>query len=89
MSEKKRAVALEYNPDDAAPKVVAKGAGLIAEKILERAGESDVPVYEDAELVKSLDRLDLGANIPKELYEVVARVLVFIDWLDRREAAGR
>jgi len=87
MSEPKfrqKAVALKYNPDsDIAPKVIAKGAGFVAEKILERA--EDTPIHQDAALVEDLTRLDLGDNIPPELYDVIAQVLVFISELDRQE----
>jgi len=82
---RQKAVALKYNPDsDIAPKVVAKGAGLVAEKILERA--EDIPIHQDAALVEDLTRLDLGDNIPPELYDVIAQVLVFISELDRQES---
>ncbi len=91
---RQKAVALKYAPTDAAPKVVAKGAGTIAEKILEKGRDADVPVYQDAKLTEELTRLDLGENIPPELYEVVAQVLIFISDLDklelyRREAGQR
>ncbi|MDR1210054.1 MAG: EscU/YscU/HrcU family type III secretion system export apparatus switch protein [Clostridiales bacterium] len=79
----KKAVALRYNPEEAAPKVIAKGAGNIAEKILENAASSGVPIHEDAALAESLEKIDLERYIPKELYEVVAQVLVYIDRLDR------
>ena len=80
---RQKAVALQYNPDEHAPKVVAKGAGVIAEKILEEAKDTDVAVYQDAKLVEELTRMDLGQHIPPELYEVVAQVLAFISDLDR------
>jgi flagellar biosynthesis protein len=83
---KQKAVALKYSPTDIAPKVLAKGQGYMAERILKNAKEHDVAVYKDENLVKELDKLDIGNNIPPELYEVVAQVLVFIDRLDRLEA---
>ena len=79
------AVALHYNPDEHAPKVVAKGGGVIAEKIIEKAEEADIAVYQDAELVKELTKMDLGQHIPPELYEVVAQILIFINDLDHNE----
>lgn len=82
---KQKAAALKYNTGDTAPKVVASGKGYIAEKILENAGISDVPVYRDEKLVEELTRLDLGDSIPPELYEIVAQVLIFISDLDRLE----
>ena len=84
---RQKAVAVQYNTEEHAPKVVAKGAGIVAEKILENAENSEVTVYKDAELVNELTRMDLGQHIPPELYEVVAQVLVFISDLDRD--AGR
>lgn len=85
----RKAVALSYSFDEAAPKVVAKGQGFIAQKILENAKNADVPVYEDKELVEELNKIDLGSNIPPELYEVVAQVLVFVSDLDRKEELRR
>ncbi len=77
--EKKTAVALEYEPGDRAPKVVASGQGRLAEKIIDVAKEADVPVHEDAGLARSLSVLDIGEYIPPELYSIVAEVLVFVD----------
>lgn len=80
-----KAVALKYSQGDTAPRVVAKGKGYVAEQILSKAKENDVAVYKDEKLVAELDRVDLGSDIPPELYAVVAQVLVFIDRLDRLE----
>lgn len=80
---KKTAVALKYEKDYDAPKVVATGKGLLAEKIISKAAESDVPVYQDENLAKSLSSLEIGDSIPPELYEVVAEILVFVDNMDR------
>ena len=82
-SKRQKAVALHYKPNQQAPKVVAKGAGLIADKIIERAEEAEVNVYQDAALVEELTRTDIGQQIPPELYEVVAQVLIFINELDK------
>ena len=81
--ERKTAVALEYEPGDQAPKVVATGQGLIAERIIDVAKESDVPVHKDEKLARSLSALDIGEYIPPELYSIVAEVLVFVDSMDR------
>ena len=87
---RQRAVALRYDPNqDIAPKVLAKGAGVIAEKILENAEASDVAIHQDAALVEDLTRMDIGENIPPDLYEVVAQVLVFISDLDRQSMASK
>ena len=81
--EKKTAVALEYEAGDTAPKVIATGQGKLAERIIEVAKESNVPVHKDAALAKSLSILDIGEYIPPELYSIVAEVLVFVDSMDR------
>ncbi len=85
-----KAVALSYNSEkDVSPRVVATGKGYIAQKILEHGEKADVPIYEDPKLTEELTRLDLGENIPPELYEVVAQVLAFISNLDRYEEIKR
>lgn len=79
----KVAVALSYDPQEQAPKVIATGRGVLAEKILDKAKESEVPVYEDEKLAKTLSKLEMGEMIPPELYGVVAEVLVFVDRMDK------
>lgn len=80
MNEKRReAVALSYQSEQAtAPKVVAKGKGFIADNILEKAKDHDVPVQQDASLVELLSELNINEQIPEELYHVVAEVFAFI-----------
>lgn len=68
------------------PTVVAKGKGKIAENILARANEHDVPIYEDPNLVHLLGQLDLNESIPEELFEAVAEVFAFIYRLDQQYA---
>lgn len=80
----KKAVAIKYKKDYNAPKVVAKGRGYVAEKILENAEKSDVAIVENKELVEELEKIDLGLNIPPHLYEAVAQVLVFISNLEKK-----
>ena len=82
----KQAVALSYDPDDDAPKVVATGKGSLAEKIIEEAKQAKVPVHTDSKLADTLSRLEIGELIPPELYEVVAEILVFVDQMDRIRA---
>ena len=82
----KQAVALSYDPDDDAPKVVATGKGALAEKIIEEAKQAKVPVHKDSKLADTLSRLEIGELIPPELYEVVAEILVFVDQMDRIRA---
>lgn len=79
----KQAIALAYEPGDTAPKILATGKGALAEKILEKAKEADVPVYQDEKLAKTLGKLEIGDAIPPELYEVVAEILVFVDDMDK------
>lgn len=81
-NKKKRAAALSYDPAEGAPLVTAKGCGLVAKNILDQAQKHDIPVYEDAKLAKMLTQIDIGDNIPPELYEIVAQVLVFITDID-------
>ncbi|MCL1862984.1 MAG: EscU/YscU/HrcU family type III secretion system export apparatus switch protein [Defluviitaleaceae bacterium] len=82
-NKRQKAVAIKYNPDEIAPKLLAKGAGVIAEKIIENAQNSDIVIHKDAALVHDLTRMDLGEHIPEDLYEAVAKILVFINDLDR------
>ena len=83
---RQKAIAIKYNPDEVAPQILAKGAGVIAGKILENAQLSNIPIHKDAALAEDLTRLDIGEHIPPELYEVVAQILVFISDLDKIEA---
>ena len=84
--EKKAAVALEYEPTDQAPKVVASGQGYVAEKIIQTAREADIPIHKDEKLAGSLREIEIGEYIPPELYQVVADVLVFVDAMDNIKA---
>ncbi len=77
------AVAISYDPSEDAPKVIASGKGYLADKIIERAKEADIPLHQDEKLAKTLSKLEIGAMIPPELYEVVAEILVFVDKMDR------
>ena len=82
-TKRKEAIALEYDPTQDAPKVVASGRGLLAERILEKAKEANVPIHKDTKLADTLSRLEIGEMIPPELYEVVAEILVFVDAMDK------
>ena len=76
--EKVKAVALKYDTEkDSAPRVVAKGRDIIAEKIIETAKAHNVPLYEDKNLVQVLEAFDIDTEIPPELYRAVAEVLAF------------
>ncbi len=80
--EVKKVTAISYDEHDAAPKIVAKGQGFIAENILKKSEEYDIPVIKDDRLLKMLDNINIGDYIPEELYEVVAEVLAFVVRLD-------
>jgi flagellar biosynthesis protein len=88
-----RAAALTYDASDrragAAPRVVAKGGGEIADAIIRRARESGVPIYESRELVGLLMQVDLDAHIPSALYVAVAEVLAWVHRLEMQAGAGR
>jgi flagellar biosynthetic protein FlhB len=82
------AVALRYEPGKSAPRVVAKGAGVIAQKIREKAEEAGVPMVRDIPLARALhSACEIGREIPEELYTAVAQVLAFIEHLKRRGSA--
>lgn len=78
----KKAVALSYKEDMVAPTIVASGSGKVAENILAEAKKNQVPVYEDKKLATILTQLELGETIPPELYEIVAKILVFVGDMD-------
>lgn len=80
----KKAVAIKYDSTMIAPKVVASGQGKVAERIEEIAVENKVQIVQDEKLVKELSRVDIGENIPPDLYEVVAELLVFISDIDKK-----
>ena len=79
MQQPRRAIALRYEKNrDAAPRVVAKGAGEVAKAIIQTASNSHVPVMENQPLVDSLIQLEVGSVIPEELYTVVAELLAYV-----------
>lgn len=80
--KEKQAIALSYEAGDNAPKIIATGKGAVAERIIEKAEESQIPVYQDTTLASTLSKLKIGDMIPPELYEVVAEILVFVDKMD-------
>jgi flagellar biosynthesis protein len=83
--ERRRAVALAYRDGDDAPRVVAKGYGVIAERIIEEAARQGIYVHDAPELVGLLMNLDLDEQIPPSLYQVIAELLVWV----RQIADGR
>jgi len=87
--QKAQAAALRYDEGrDNAPAIVGLGQGYVAQQILKTAQESNIPVVEDESLADVLNQFSVGDEIPRELYEVIAQILVFIGRLDG-SAAGR
>lgn len=87
ISPQQLAVALAYREDEGAPRVVAKGKGLLAEAILACAKEAGVYVHESPELVALLMQVDLDSRIPPQLYVAVAELLAWLYPLERGEQA--
>ncbi|KXZ40054.1 flagellar biosynthesis protein [Alkalithermobacter thermoalcaliphilus JW-YL-7 = DSM 7308] len=86
MKKKKLAAALKYDINkDNAPKVIAKGKGLVAENIIKTAKENNITIYEDDQLAKKLQTLQIQEEIPVELYEAVANILAFISKIDTKK----
>lgn len=83
MKERKKAAALKYEGGYEAPVVTAAGMGHIADKILEKAKENEVPIVYNKELADLLTNIDVGEHIPTELYEAVAEVIAYITDLDK------
>jgi len=84
-----KAVALRYDRGkEGAPRVVASGQGLIAERILEAAEKAGVPVTQDAGLLELLAKMPLGSEIPVEMYQAVAEVLAFVYKLNKIPVSG-
>lgn len=83
MNKRKKAAALKYENGYEAPMVTAAGIGHIADKILENAKESNVPIVYDEELASLLSNVDVGDSIPFELYDVVAKVIAYIMDVDK------
>lgn len=82
MDKRKKAVALKYDSGYEAPMVTAAGIGQIADNILKTAKEAKVPVVYDKELANLLVNVDVGGNIPVELYDAVAKVIAYIVNID-------
>jgi flagellar biosynthesis protein len=83
--QRNEAIALSYQSDQhLAPTVTAKGKGLVADNIIEKAKEHSIPIQEDRNLVQLLGQLDINETIPEELYEAVAEVFAFIYKVDQK-----
>jgi flagellar biosynthesis protein len=82
--KKRTAIALRYDVEkDASPLVLASGRGVVAEEILRIADENEIPLYENTKLAELLSKLELDAQIPAELYTLVAEVLFYVYQLDK------
>ena len=82
--KRKVATAITYNAEkDIAPRVTAKGQGLIAEKIIELAQKHNIPIKSDPGLVEILSRMDIDEQIPIDVYRAVAEILAFVYGLNR------
>ncbi len=83
-AEQRSAVALAYGASDGAPRVVARGRGLLADEIIRRANEHEIFVHQSAELVALLMQVELDREIPPSLYQAIAELLA---WLYRIDAS--
>ncbi|RMH56436.1 MAG: EscU/YscU/HrcU family type III secretion system export apparatus switch protein [Candidatus Hydrogenedentota bacterium] len=89
MEGRKQAVAVRYDQEkETAPRVVAKGKGHLAEKIIATAKEHGIPIYEDRDLVTMLSAVELFDEIPPELYAAVAEVLVWVYRVNKKGPFG-
>ena len=81
-----KAVALKYDGNDSSPIIVASGLGYMAEKMVELANENNVPVFEDTSLTTVLSQLELGSNVPENLYQAVVDIyLYFLKYVPSQE----
>ena len=88
-SDRRRAVALRYHQEkDAAPRVLAKGSGDVAERIIALAREHGVPLHEDRDLIGLLGALELDEMVPPALYVVLAEVLAHVYRANRTAPPG-
>jgi flagellar biosynthesis protein len=85
MKNIKKAAALKYDKTYEAPIVTAAGMGHIADKIIEKAKDSKVPVIYNKEMAELLTNVDVGSEIPSELYDAVAKIIAYIIDNDKKE----
>lgn len=84
-----KAAALEYDKGKSgAPRLTAKGQGLVAEKILEVAHAHNIPIHRDADLVEILQKVELETEIPVEVYAVVAEIFAYLYKMNQKKAPG-
>ena len=87
MTDPKQAIALVYDGEQT-PTLTAKGEGDLAEQIVQLAMEYEVPIYENADLAKMLARMELGDEIPEELYRTIAEIIAFAWFLKGKAPAS-
>ena len=83
MKQRKKAAALKYEQNSTSPIVTATGMGQIADNIIERAEENNIPIVYNKELTDLLCNVNVGDDIPSDLYEAVAHVIAYVTDLDR------
>ena len=88
-ARRQHAVALAYGAGEPAPKVVAKGHGLVAEQIIERARGAGVFVHESKELVALLMEVDLDRQIPPALYRAIAELLAWLYYIESAQSSDQ
>lgn len=85
MRKVRKAAALRYESNYSAPIVTAAGMGYIADKIIEKAEENNVAIVQDEYLADMLNKVDIGDSIPQDLYEAVAKIIVFVKDIDSKK----
>lgn len=84
MKNQKKAIALNYDDKYEAPIVTAAGMGYVADKIIEKAKENDVPIVVNEEMANLLNNVEVGDSIPEELYGAVAEIIAFVMSVDKK-----
>lgn len=78
------AAVLRYDSEnEGVPKIVAQGTGHVAKKIIELAQANGIPLQEDSMLIENLIDMDLGDNIPPQLYQAVAEILLMLEEMEK------
>jgi flagellar biosynthesis protein len=85
MKKIKKVAALKYENGYNAPIVTAAGMGVIADKIIEKAEDNDVPIVYNKEMAELLTKVDVGESIPAELYDVIAKIIVYVMDMDKNK----
>ena len=89
-TQKRRAIALEYNPDqDLAPRVTAVGENILAEQIISLARSQQIPIHEDPFLADALAQVEVSETIPPELYALVAEILAYVYRINQKIAGQK